>query len=78
MVETQTTNLMAATWTKAALVRRAFNAGPRRKSDRAFDDLEDAVLTAYVSFLDLRKEMKKVDIPVRDVRAAMVRNDGKL
>lgn len=72
--EVKTENLMASTWTQAALVRRAFNAGPRRKFDRTFDDLEDAVLAAYVSFLDLRKEMKKAGIPApaRDVRAAMV------
>src|SRR5579872_6312609 len=68
----KTGNLMASTWTQASLVRRAFNAGPRRKSDRKFDDTEEAVLAAYASFLDLRKEMKKAGLSVRDVRAALV------
>lgn len=70
--EVKTGNLMASTWTEAAKVRRAFNAGPRRKSDLKFDDIEEAVLAAYTSFLDLRKEMKRAGLPQRDVRAALV------
>jgi len=70
--QTETRNLMASTWTQAAKARRAFNAGPRRKSDLKFDDLEGAVLATYASFLDLRKEMKKAVLPTRDVRAALV------
>ncbi|WP_109486986.1 hypothetical protein [Occallatibacter savannae] len=69
---TKPENLMAATWTQAALVRRAFNAGPKRKSDRKFDDLEEAVLAAYSSFLDLRKEMLGAGLSSKDVRAALV------
>jgi hypothetical protein len=69
---TKTENLMASTWTRAALVRRAFNAGPRRKSDREFGDLEDALLAAYVSFRDIRREMKKAELSERDTRAAFV------
>lgn len=65
-------NLMAATWTPASLVRRAFNAGPRRRSDRQFEDVEDAVLTAYTSFRGLRGAMKDAELPARDVRAALV------
>ena len=61
MIEAQTKNLMASTWTDAAKVRRAFNAGPRRKSDLKFDDIEEAVLAAYTSFLDLRKAMKRAE-----------------
>jgi hypothetical protein len=70
--QTRTENLMASTWTKAALVRRAFNAGPRRKSDREFEDLEDAVLAAYISFRDIRLEMKNAGLAERDTRAAFV------
>ncbi len=70
------TNLMASTWTKAALVRRAFNAGPRRKSDREFEDLEDAVLAAYVSYRDIRRAMKKAELSERDARAAFVLVDA--
>ncbi len=65
-------NLMASTWTDAARVRRAFNAGPRRKTDREFDDLEDAVLTAYRSYRDIRREMKNAGLSERDTRAAFV------
>jgi hypothetical protein len=65
-------NLMASTWTKAALVRRAFNAGPRRKFDRQFEDLEDAVLAAYISYRDVRREMRKWGLPEADTRAAFV------
>jgi len=72
VTESKTGNLMASTWTQASLVRRTFNAGPRRKSDLKFEDLEEAVLAAYAVFLDLRKEMKKVDLLTRDVRAALV------
>ena len=64
-------NLMASTWTSAALVRRAFNAGPRRKSDREFEDIEEAVLEAYASFRELRKRMRDAALPPRDVRAAL-------
>jgi hypothetical protein len=66
------TNLMAGTWTDAAKVRRAVNAGPRRKTDLEFEDMEDAVLAAYVSFRDLRKEMSKAGLSERDARAAFV------
>jgi hypothetical protein len=72
MTEAKIENLMAPTWTKASLVRRAFKAGPRRKSDLKLDDIEEAVLAAYSAFLDLRKEMKKTELPALDVRAALV------
>lgn len=65
-------NGLASFWTKAAMVRRAFNAGPRLKSDRAFDDLEDAVLEAYTEFRDMRRRMKNAELSARDTRAAFV------
>jgi hypothetical protein len=58
MVTVEKTNLMASTWTKAVLVRRAFNAGPKRKSDRVLD-AEEATLEAYMAFRAFRNEAAK-------------------
>jgi hypothetical protein len=70
---TEAKNLMAVTWTKAAKVRRAFKAGPRRKTDLVYDT-EQAVLQSYVELLELRKEMAQAEIftSAEDVKAALV------
>jgi hypothetical protein len=74
MTEAKAENLMAGTWTKAAKVRRAFKAGPRRKTDLVYHDIEEAVLNGYAAFLTIRKEMHMPEtlIPEGDVKAALV------
>ncbi len=70
---TKNTNPMAATWTKAALVRRAFKAGPKRKTNLEYDR-ENAILHARILFLEFRVAMGKAGITTtaEDVRAALV------
>jgi hypothetical protein len=73
VTEAKTENLMAGTWTKAAKVRRAFKAGPRRKTDLVYDT-EEAVLQGYIALLEFRKEMVQAEIftSADDVKAALV------
>jgi len=65
-------NLMSATWTKAALVRRQFKAGRQRKEDLEYDT-ERAVLESRVIFLKIRAAMSSAGIVTHgdDVRVAL-------
>jgi hypothetical protein len=49
-------NLMASTWTKAAVVRRKFKAGPRRQRDIEYD-VERALLECRILYTELRNAM---------------------
>lgn len=53
---TKTENPMASYWSKAALVRRSFKAGPRRKMDLVYD-AERAFLECRILYTELRKAM---------------------
>jgi len=75
-------NLMSSTWTKAVLVRRAFNAGPKRKTDRVLD-AEEATLEAYMAFRAFRIEAAKAEIASDAARLGLVlwgmeRNDFQI
>jgi hypothetical protein len=65
-------NLMAATWTKAAKVRRVLKAGRQRQKDLAYDT-ERAVIECRLLFNRIRAEMLEAGITtVEDVRVALV------
>jgi hypothetical protein len=64
-------NLMASTWTKAALVRRKFKAGRQRQKDREITPLV-AIHEACILLDDLRNAMREQSLPVEDVRVALV------
>ncbi len=64
-------NLMAGTWTKAALVRREYKAGRPRQKDRVITPLV-AIHEACILLDDLRNAMRERDLPVEDVRAAII------
>ncbi len=66
-------NPMAATWTKAATVRRMFKAGRQRQNDLLYDS-EEAILQGRISFLQIRKAMLAAGIATTadDLRAALV------
>ena len=54
-------NLMAATWTKAAKVRRAFKAGRQRQTDFVLD-AERAVLECRLLSINIRHALLKAEI----------------
>jgi len=54
-------NLMASTWTPAAIVRRKFKAGPRRKVDLKLD-VERAFLECRILYTELRDAMIEAGI----------------
>jgi hypothetical protein len=68
---TGTTNPMAATWTEAAKVRRAFKAGRRLKKDRELTPTV-AIHEACILLEKLRNAMHEAAQPVEDVRASVV------
>ncbi len=65
-------NLMAGTWTKAAKVRRALKAGPRRKTEVAYD-CETAILRARIFWIEVRKTLldERVFTASEDVKVAL-------
>ncbi len=71
--EEKSANPMVDTWTPAATVRRAFRAGPKRKTDLEYD-LESAILHARILLIEFRAAMLKAKITTtgEDVRAALV------
>lgn len=64
-------NLMAATWTKAAKVRRAFKSGKKRQKDHVLTPRR-AVIEAYAVIHELRAAMAQAGLPERDARGALV------
>ena len=58
-------NLMAATWTKAAKVRRAFKAGRQRQVDWVMD-AERAFIESRLLFINLRAAMVSAGAPTTD------------
>lgn len=61
IAEAKTENLMASTWTKAAIVRRTFKAGPRRKSDLVYG-AEHGFLECRILYIELRNAMLEAGI----------------
>lgn len=64
-------NPMAATWTKAARVRRAFKAGRPLRKDRILSATM-AIHEACMLQERLRAAMGEADLPVEDARTALV------
>ena len=64
-------NLMEATWTKAAKVRRAFKAGKKRQKDLVLSPRR-AVLEAYSALHELRAAMASAGLAEEDANAALV------
>ena len=64
-------NPMAATWTKAAKVRRAFKAGRPLRKDRVLSPTM-AIHEACILQERLRAAMGEADLPVEDVKTALV------
>jgi hypothetical protein len=75
--EARTENPMAATWTQAAIVRRAFRAGPRRKTDLVYD-VERGFLECRILYIELRNAMIDAGIKTSasDVAVGIVLTDG--
>jgi hypothetical protein len=67
------TNLMASTWTPAAVVRRKFKAGPRRKTSLEMD-VERAFLECRILYTELRDAMLEAGIKTaaNDVSVGLV------
>ncbi len=64
-------NPMAATWTKAAKVRRTFKAGRALRKDRILSPTM-AIHEACILQERLRAAMVEAELPVEDVRTALV------
>jgi len=64
-------NLMASTWTKAAMVRRKFKAGPQRKKDYVLTPLR-SILEGAIMLHELQIAMKDAGLLESDVQAALV------
>lgn len=66
-------NPMAATWTRAATVRRAFKTGRKRQNDLEYD-MERAVIECRILFINIRKAMLDAGITTtaEDVKVALV------
>ncbi len=64
-------NLMAATWTKAAKVRRAFKSGKKRRKDLVLTPRR-AVIEAYVVLHELREAMARAGLSETDANGALV------
>lgn len=76
-VEIASPNPMAATWTPAAVVRRAFKAGPRRKTDLVYD-VERGFLECRILYIELRNAMIDAGIKTaaNDVSVGIVLMDS--
>ena len=68
---TKEKNLMAATWTKAAKVRRALKAGRQRQKDLKYS-CERAAIEGYILLIEMRKEMLRAGLKDEDVRVALI------
>lgn len=66
-----TENPMAATWTKAAKVRRALKAGRPLRKDREVTP-RVAIHEGCILLEKLREAMREAELPEEDVRAALV------
>ncbi len=73
----QAKNLMAATWTKAGLVRRAFKAGRPRKADLVLTPTR-AILEGSIVLHELQVAMEAAGLSPDDVKAALVFVSGPL
>lgn len=73
VTETKSPNLMASTWTPAAIVRRKFKAGPRRKTDLV-QDVERAFLECRILYTEFRDAMQEAGIrtAANDVSVGLV------
>jgi len=66
----KTRNLMAGTWTKAAIVRRKFKAGRPIQKDRELTSIA-AIHEACILLDGLRNAMREAGLSPDDVRAAL-------
>ncbi len=66
-----TSNPMAATWTKAALVRRAFKAGPPRRKDLVLAPTR-AMFEGCILLNGLQVAMRDAGLSEKDVQAALI------
>ena len=64
-------NLMASTWTKAALVRRAFKSGRPRKVDLRLH-WKKALLQGLIAQEDIQNAMRDQELAAEDVRVSLV------
>jgi hypothetical protein len=64
-------NLMAATWTKAGKVRRAFKAGRPRREDLVLTPTR-ALLEGSLVLNAIQEAMRAVDLSEDDIKAALV------
>ena len=69
--QSQKTNPMAGTWTKAAQVRRAFKAGPPRKKDYVLTPAQ-AILQGAMALLDIQTAMREAGLPEEDANVSLV------
>jgi hypothetical protein len=73
--QTEKRNLMESTWTKAAIVRRKFKAGPSRRKDIVHTPTR-AVLEAWILCHELQTAMKTEGLSEEDAQAVLVLLDG--
>jgi hypothetical protein len=64
-------NLMASTWTKAGMVRRAFKAGKPRQKDLLLTP-KRAMFEGYILLSEIQDAMSKAGLSANDVQAALV------
>ena len=64
-------NLMAATWTKAAVVRRAFKSGRQRQKDLLLTPTR-AILEGSIVLHELQTAMRDAGLLEEDAKAALV------